>query len=214
MESNYQIKFQNLKSRLEKNPNITTSIFNLNLPANDETVKHISDEFFGGLIPEEIESFYKTFNGCSIEWFGPGKPPDQPAGFFEIFPIEIAFGGFEKNLVKKNEDRIFQNTLWTNDYSSKEKKELKKHKVLESILGVSDYVTLKIIENKYQLYYVRRGDVFLIKMTFSEYINNCINLLGMYGIRKEFINHCTLEELSKTEIYIRTMRAIEDSMAQ
>ena len=148
-----------------------------------------AEETLGYSLPTEFKDFYLHTNGLRFFYW------NQSQSLYvnmKVFPIQRVFGGWKKKKdgtlgLKTNNDwsiDIFNGTLWFDHYinlmKSNEFELIKRLKVLESIEGLSAWITIDFVPNeKYQLYLVYKTDIIPINITFEQYVNYSLQFCGL-----------------------------------
>lgn len=133
-------------------------------------------------LPPEMVNFYTAINGFQLQWRYELKTKEL-YGFWDVWSLERLFFGWDGKITKSNATNPFEDILWNDEYEVHEIKELKKHKVIESIEGESAYVTCKIENRKLALFYVNENSVKMLSLDFENYMQIIIDTLGIGDIR-------------------------------
>jgi hypothetical protein len=99
-------------------------------------------------INNDVFKFYNNLNGIEFDW-SLKRNDFLLTGFINIH-------SFYDLIMNSTE-----NKLWANFYENDDIQEIKKHRILETIIGTDYYITIKIdpINGDYKLYYVPEGAV-------------------------------------------------------
>jgi hypothetical protein len=143
---NYTTIFEEMKQKLtdigaEINRNETELIL------EDDELPYLEEEF-KTKINSDIFKFYNNLNGLEFDWSL--KTTDLLiTGFINIH-------SFYDLMMNSTEHK-----LWADWYEREDIQEIKKHRILETIVGTDYYITIKIdpTNGDYKLYYVPEGSV-------------------------------------------------------
>ncbi len=129
-------------------------------------------------VGEDIFKFYNAFDGIELDW---SLKTERVllTGFFNIH----SFGEMTENNT--------EGKLWVDWYEESDIKEIKKHRIFETIIGSDYYITIKFFNDGYKLYYVPEGSVNNggskklqeIPLTISQYFEVINSYFGIYMIR-------------------------------
>ena len=142
------------------------------------------EKIMGFEIPDEMKNFYCSMNGCMLNWAYEDDKIELN-GFWDIWPLEWVFFGWEGNVSLTNFKNPFEDILWNDYYEEKEIAELKKHKVLEPIEGEDSHVTCKLGDGEIELFYVEDGKCKLLPIKLLNYFHLIIESLGVGEIRSQ-----------------------------
>ena len=154
------------------------------------------EEEYGIIINDDVFAFYNNLNGAELEWSF--KKNDTSINGF------LCMTSFIELLDENTEGK-----LWVDWYEGEDIKEIKKHRILEYIVGTDYFVTVKFESNgDYKLYYVPEGSVnhrgsknlHEIPLTIKQYFNVINSYLGFSNIRyhlhkKEFYSAMEAQDL-------------------
>ncbi|HAS42581.1 MAG TPA: hypothetical protein DCS93_19025 [Microscillaceae bacterium] len=139
----------------------------------------IREESFQTTFPDWVLKLYGEQNGLLRRW--ELKQNDiSLSGFINLY-------SFERMYIYSHEKQ----QLWEDWYKEEDIERIKKHCILEQILGDDSYITVKFLpENKYELYYVGEDyvndggseDLPKIPLTIEQYIKVITGYYGVYGI--------------------------------
>jgi len=129
-------------------------------------------------VNKDVFKFYNSLNGIELDWSLKTKT-SLLTGFFNIH-------SFSEMIENDTEGK-----LWEEWYEESDIKEIKKHRIFETIVGTDYYITIKFLKNKYKLYYVPEGSVNNggskklqeIPLTISQYFKIINSCFGIHMIR-------------------------------
>ncbi|HFA48327.1 MAG TPA: SMI1/KNR4 family protein [Bacteroidetes bacterium] len=135
-------------------------------------------------IPKEMKKIYRSMNGCELSW-AYEDDENNLYGFWDIWPLEKIFFGWDGKLTLANFKNPFEDILWNDHYEEKEIKELKRHKVIEPVEGESSHITCKLKDNKIELFFVEEDSIKPLPIKLNTYFQLIIESLGVDEIRTQ-----------------------------
>lgn len=174
-----------LQGRIEaigKQSGCTFHTCEINKGVNDDFVSRIVSQS-ELILPEEFLSFYREMDGIDISWTLE-KDDQEIYGSIFILPLKEVVFGYNGSVNKICYDNAFEDVLWNEFYSDKKIKELKQHRLLESIEGDSSFITFKLLEENIQLFYIYEEEIKPLQVSFTNYLNLIIQYLGASDIRE------------------------------
>ncbi|NES67193.1 MAG: SMI1/KNR4 family protein [Okeania sp. SIO2D1] len=154
---------------------------------NDEIVSRIAIEL-GFSLPEELISFYKEMNGVDISWSFKKDNDEEISGSILILPLKEAIFGYDGHIESAQYENAFEDVLWNEFYSNKKIKELKQHRLFESIVGDSSFITFKLVDECVQMFYVYEEKIKPLQVSLTDYLELIIEYAGTGNIREYLIS--------------------------
>lgn len=179
----YQKFIKERVNTMKKMEGFSVDNFKLNKGISPDKVEKISS-LLGSKIPSAILNFYSAVNGFELSWNYEDENTEL-FGCWDFWSLERLYFGYDGKISKTNLANPFEETLWSEEYEEKAIKELKQHKVIESVIGEDTYVTCKIIGENVQLFYTNEDRWKPIPIDFDKYVQVIVEFLGVSDIRAE-----------------------------
>jgi hypothetical protein len=149
----------------------------------DSVVEQIVREAAVSLSADLLQ-FYREMNGVIANWSWYPKG-EEIYGSIHIVSLQTALFGFNEMIERSEYEDAWKDSLWnTESFSVDSMRELKEHRVFESISGAPSYVTFKPSPDATDLLYVNEEDISPIRVPFTEYLRIVLEHLGASSIRE------------------------------
>lgn len=166
---------------LKKTDGIEIFDFKINKGISEKKIAKI-EQYLGYQIPPIMKSFYAIVNGFNLQW-NYEKDNIQLYGFIDLWKLERVFGGWDGSISKSKISNPFEDILWNDYMEEKNIKEIRQHKLIESIEGEGSFVTCKISNGEVKLYYLEDEKLKKIHADFQQYLLIIIESFGVEDIR-------------------------------
>jgi hypothetical protein len=191
-------KLQELIDRLSKQRNFTLYECKINKSIDDDLISRITNEAELTL-PEELLFFYREMNGVDVSW-ALQKDDEEIYGSIFILPFQEAVFGYDGSIQRSQYENAFEDVLWNEFYSDKKVKELKQHRLFESIEGDSAFITFRMLDSKIQLFYVYEEEIKPLQVSLTDYLNLIIQYIGAGSIREHLKSKQWKQKINKDKV--------------
>jgi hypothetical protein len=122
--------------------------------------------------------FYRETNGLEASWSWYPKG-EEIFGSIGIPPLEAALFGYNETVERSKYEDAFWDVLWFDEsYTDESIRELKTHRVFESIEGQPAFITFKPSADATNLIHVYEETITPIRVPFTDYLRLVIEHLG------------------------------------
>lgn len=144
-------------------------------PASDEILAR-AEAAVGFALPGPLIALYAELDGCHIEWSLRRGGRATTTSYLSLSSVEEMFGGRFGDW----DDSIGEDDLWSSAMEPATIRELRRHRVLYSVVGSSDYITLRIDAEARDMApcYVDRGNVTRLACDLDTYLRTMASCLG------------------------------------
>jgi hypothetical protein len=173
-------------------------------PQLEQTVREA-----GVSLSADLLQLYREMNGAKANWSWSSKG-ETISGSIWILPLQTALFGFNERIERSRYENAWNDALWNDmSYSDDSIRELKEHRVLESIAGDPGFITFKPSSDATDLFYVYEEDISPIRVPFTEYLRLVLEHLGAGRIREHLAKDDWEERIRADE----KLKAVRDLMA-
>lgn len=141
-------------------------------------------------MPYTLRSFFSGLDGCHIAWSYKPAGGREVTSYFSMNSVAEMFGGYGRGPDTPWDDDVGEDSLWNSSMEPAVVQELRCHREICSIVGASEWVTLRIDRkaSTLDLHFVDRGRVERLPFTVEAYLRSLATSLGYEPIFRALIS--------------------------